>query len=157
MTEWNRREFLRLLATLPPMALLGCESGGEKVSTKAAQLSPEESLKKLINILGPWGDNERERADNFANRFLNAEHLTGAYFPEKDEVVQSLAARFHDEMKAANEIDLGSLPASERELLVGLAAQLYSLTEVRFFVCGEPQAGQCLGDKTWHTKAPDRG
>jgi hypothetical protein len=152
MRDWDRREFLTLLAALSGAILIGCDSGGQKTRVQATGLSPEDSMKKLILALGPWSANEE--AEGFANRFLNVEHAVGPYLPGSSAVVQSLAARFPETMKI-HEIDLTSLPAEERKLLLDLATQLYSYTEVRFLVCGEPQAGECQADNTWHTRVPD--
>lgn len=154
MKDWDRREFLKLLASLPTVTLLGCEPGGKKASFQALLLSPEESMRKLILVLGPWRDDEIKQAENFANRFLDAEHAFTPYLPGSKEVVQNLAARFPDGTMAINEIDLGDLPLEEKELLITLARQLYSFTEMRFFISKEPQAGECQGDNTFHTKAP---
>ncbi len=150
MRRWDRREFLAFLATLPGAVLIGCGTGGRDAQT----LSPRDSIKKLILALGPWSANERAQAERFADRFLDAEHAVGPYLPASGAIVQSLAARLPDDTMALREINLADLPAEERKLLGDLTGQLYSYTEMRFLVCGEPQAGECQGDNMWHTHAP---
>ncbi|MHC4694343.1 MAG: hypothetical protein ACYS67_16510, partial [Planctomycetota bacterium] len=112
------------------------------------ELSPEESLKQLILLLGPWPETEKEKADNFINRFLNAEHVVTAYFPGSGRLVQDLARRFPSGAVAAKQIDLGNLSAKERELLIKLTKQLYSFIEIRFHVSGEPPWGECQPNST---------
>jgi hypothetical protein len=152
MRDWDRREFLAIITAVPGVVLFGCDSGGQKTRVQTTALSPEDSMKKLILALGPWSANEE--AEGFANRFVNVGHAVGPYLPGSSAVVQNLAARFPEPMKI-HEIDLTSLPAEERKLLLDLTRQLYSYTEVRFLVCGEPQAGECQADNTWHTRIPD--
>lgn len=152
MKDWDRREFLKLLASLPTAILIGCETGRQKASVEAPTLSPEESLRRLIHVLGPWSGSEKAQAEEFAGRFLKAEHTLKHYLPESNEVVQSLATRFPEGTTAAKEIRLEGLPTEERELLFELVKQLYSLTEMRSIVSKEPPLGQCLGDNTWHTR-----
>jgi hypothetical protein len=149
----SRRKFLLLLASLPAAAIVGCESKPQKSALKEGRLSPEESLKKLIFILGPWGASERVKAGEFAGRFLKSEHAA-KYLPGSGGLVQSLAARFPEGAINVNGINLKDLPEGERGLLTGLTGVLYSLIEVRFFVSGEPRWGDCLGDTTRHTRTP---
>jgi hypothetical protein len=150
MRHWDRREFLALLASLPGAVLIGCNSGGRDNE----KLSPRDAMKKLIIALGPWTVEEKTEAEDFAERFLNAQHAVGPYLPASSSLVQSLAARFPDGTMAIREINLADLPAEERKLLGDLTGQLYGYNEMRFLVCGEPQAGECQGDNTWHTHAP---
>jgi len=58
--------------------VIGCDSVWQKAAVVAPVLSPEESLRKLILLLGPWPPAEKERAENFAMRFLKAEHAPGS-------------------------------------------------------------------------------
>ena len=55
---------------------------------------------------------------------------------------------------AADEIDLRELPEAERDLLVSLVQQLYSLLEVRFTIAGQPGFGECQRDAKWYTLPP---
>ncbi len=152
MSDWDRREFLKLLSSLPIVIAIGCGSESEKAAIKGPLLSPEESLKKLIRILGPWST--QEEAEDFADRFVNSAHAATMNLPESGEAIQTLAARFSNDVLAAKKIGLGNLPAPEKDLLLSLVKQIYSFTEVRFVVCQEPQAGQCQGDISWYTRAP---
>ena len=153
-SETGRRQFLRLLISLPMTFGIGCDSELAKASVQAAPLSPEESLKKLIRLLGPWSAPDKEKAEVFAARFVESKHAVAPYLPGSSELVQSLASRFPAQIMAVKEIDLRNVPAKERELLVQLAAQLYSLIEVRFIASDEPPWGSCQSDTMRYTRAP---
>ncbi len=150
----KRRELIKLLVSLPIGLAVGCDTEQRKSDTGAPLLSPEESLRKLVLVLGPWSTSDKEEADDFAQRFLKAGHASGQYLAEASELVQNLASRFPAETMAMDEIDLRNLPAKERELLTRLTSQLYSFIEVRFYVSNEPSWGLCQGDNTWHTRTP---
>jgi hypothetical protein len=152
MTEWDRREFLKLLSSLPVAIAIGCGSEGEKAAVKGTPLSPDESLKKLIRVLGPWSS--QEKAQDFAVRFVESAHVDAFHLSDSGEAIQALATRFGDDLLAVNKVDLEDLSAAEKDFVLSLAKQIYSLTEVRFVVCKEPQAGECQGDISWHTKVP---
>ncbi|MCP4204436.1 MAG: hypothetical protein GY769_21200 [bacterium] len=139
-SEWKRRDFLKLMMTLPVGYALGCA-----VETRTPA---QESLGRLVLALGPWSQGERERAQEFAERFLAAEHLVGLYLPESSGVIRSLAQRFPKGAMAVGELELGALPSEERELAVELVQQLYSLIEVRFEISNEPRWGECQGERT---------
>ncbi len=151
--DLKRREFLEILMSLPLGAAIACGTeSGRPLSD--VPLASQEALKKLVLVLGPWTDSERGQAESFAQRFVAASHIVGPYFQESHAALETLAARFPDEALAVGEIDLGTLPTQERQLLVQLTRDLYSLVEVRFFVSSIPPWGECLGDRTWHTRAP---
>ena len=156
MKNWeiSRGQFLRFLASLPLFSAIGLDSKFFKYAVSAEPRTPEESLKKLIFLFGPWSEKDRKEAEDFADRFLAAKHAVAPYLPGSNEWVQSLANRFPADTVAVNEINLRDLPAKERELLIGLINQLYSFIEVRFIVSKEPPWGECLGDLTRHTLAP---
>jgi hypothetical protein len=147
----GRRQFLRLAisrpASLPMVFVIGCDSVRQKAAVVAPALSPEESLRKLILLLGPWPSAEKERAENFAMRFLKAEHAVTPYLPGSSGLIQSLASRFRADTVAVKEIELRKLPANERELLMNLVRQLYSFIEVRFIVSNEPPWGECQANR----------
>lgn len=152
--DLQRRELLKLLVALPVGLTVGCKAGGPAALDPSTFLSPEESLGKLVQLLGPWTEAEGTAGERFAERFLAAPHAAGLYLPDSAELVQSLASRFSSEGTRPQEIDLDSLPPEEQELLLGLVKQLYSLVEVRFHVAGEPPWGQCPEDRLLHTLAP---
>lgn len=156
MSEYDpqRRRLLQLLATAPFALALGCDLDRDKQTPGTLKLSPEASLRKLIGYLGPWPVEEKGNAEDFASRFVNSELAMGTYPPDSGELIQRLASRFPDGALAAETVDLSRLPAGERKLLIALVQQIYSLLEVRFLVSGEPPFGQCLGDRTRHTKPP---
>ncbi len=155
--DLKRRKLLRLLMSLPVGIAVGCDLEPRDAGPQTPPLSPEESLRKLVLALGPWSDTDKTAAERFARRFLAAEHMASPYLPGASEVVQSLASRFPAEAIAWKEINLQNLPAKERELLLKLVKQLYSLIEVRFLVCNEPQYGSCQTDRMMHTRAPMSG
>jgi hypothetical protein len=151
--ELKRREFLEILMALPLGTAIACSSeAGRPLSD--VPVSAQEAMKKLVRVLGPWSDAEAAQAEDFAHRFVAASHVVGSYFQESRAGLESLAARFPDGTMAEGELDVGGLPAEERELAVQLTRDLYSLVEVRFFVSNIPPWGECLGDRTWHTRAP---
>lgn len=146
VSEWKRREFLRVLLSLPLGYAVGCAA--------ESKTAPEEALGRLVLALGPWSEGERARAEAFVGRFLVAEHLVGLYLPESSGVIESLARRLPDGAVSVGEFDLAVLSTEEREFVIRLAEQLYSLIEVRFDIANEPRWGVCLGDRIRYTKAP---
>ena len=153
----KRRQFLRLLISLPMGFVIGWDLERYESLVYAHTLTPEESLKKLILLLAPWPVTDNKKAEDFARRFLKSKHAFGPYLPVASKLVQSLASRFPDGTLAIKEIDLRSLPAKEKELLMKLVKQLYSFIEVRFYVCNEPPWGECQDDTTRYTRAPTLG
>ncbi|NIS60151.1 MAG: hypothetical protein GTO13_05425 [Proteobacteria bacterium] len=153
----KRRQFLRLLISLPMGSVIGWNLDRYESLAYARTLTPEESLKKLILLLGPWPITDNKKAEDFARRFLKSKHAVGPYLPVSSKLVQSLASRFSDGTLAIKEIDLRSLPAKEKELLMKLVGHLYSLIEVRFDVSNWPPYGECQDDPTWYTQAPTLG
>ena len=87
-------------------------------------------------------------------RFLAAPHLMGKFLPEFDGVLQRLATRFSEETSVSSEVELVPLAADERTLLLKIASELYSLTEIQRLAAGQPPYGECQTDGTWHTQAP---
>jgi hypothetical protein len=138
--ELKRREFIQVLMSLPL---------GYAVACAPERRSPaQQSLRKLVLVTGPWPDERRSQAEEFAERFLAADHVVGLYLPKSGAVIESLAARFPDGAMAVGETDLESLPTDERTVLIELVQQLYSLLEVRFYVSNEPPWGECQGDRS---------
>ncbi|NIO06425.1 MAG: hypothetical protein GTO13_23285 [Proteobacteria bacterium] len=155
--DLKRRQFLRLLMSLPVGLVIGCDLRPYESLVYARTLTPEESLRKLILLLGPWSATDREKAEDFVRRFLRAKHNIDPYLPVSSELVQSLASRFPDGTLAIKEIVLQSLPTKEKELLMNMVKHLYSLIDVRSEVSEWPPWGECLTDETWHTRAPVLG
>ncbi len=150
----NRRLVLRGLVSLSMAFAFGRVWYPFKAADAASHLSPRASLKKLILLLGPWDGVEMDIAEDFASRFVDAKHVGGAYLPEAGMLIQRLASRFPAATTATNEINLSDLPAKEREVLIALVKQFYSLIEVRFIVSDEQPWGECLNDAMRHTRAP---
>jgi hypothetical protein len=151
MENLTRRRFViqsaRLFAFIPFAGVIGCSS--DKDST----LSSEDSLKRLIYIVGPWTLEDQSIAEDFAKRFLATDYAN-QYLPKSVNLIQSLSKQISNETTAVKEIDLGNIPIEEQELLVTLTKQLYSFVEVRFYVSNEPPWGQCQGNSKWHTRIP---
>lgn len=150
----KRRRTLQLLIYAPVGLAIGCGGERSKTAADAVVLSPEESLKKLILILGPWSAAQSKEAGDFASRFIRAKHASDPYLSGSAELIQSLGNRFPGDARAVRKVDLSTLPDKERELLLALSGQVYSFTEVRFEMCGQPPVGECQGDATLHTRRP---
>lgn len=150
----GRRRFLKVLVTLPVLYAVGWEPVLYRHTAYAADLSPEESLRKLIYLLGPWTSGEKAKAEDFSRRFLASGQNVAPYLPASGELVQRLAARFPDSTMSVKEVDLKGLSAKERELAEGLVKQIYSFVEVRSHVNGEPEWGECQTDAMRHTRPP---
>lgn len=148
----TRRTFLDLgskfLAFIPMAHIIGC------IPERNSKLSPENALKKLIFVIGPWNEKDILIAEDFVKRFFKAPYVIGQYLPESANLIQNLAVRFPDNTMAVETIDLKNLPVKEQEFLIALGKGLYSLVEVRFFVAAIPPWGQCQGSSQWQTQVP---
>lgn len=151
MENITRRRFViqssRVLAYIPLANVIGC------VSDTDSKLSPEDSLKRLIYIIGPWTLEDQLIAEDFAKRFLKTNYAD-QYLPKSVQLIQSLSKQISQETMAVKEIELVNMPKEEQELLINLSKQLYSFVEVRFYVSNEPPWGHCQGDSKWHTRIP---
>ena len=150
----GRRTVLRFLLALPLTLLFGCKTTVLTSGTEVLMPSPEEALRRLILLVGPWDERQGAQAEDFSRRFLAADHTVSSYLPGSSALVQSLANRFPGDAMAVHEIYLAALPKDERELLLQLSRQIYTYVEVRFFVAGEPPWGECQGDRLGYTRAP---
>jgi len=148
-SNWKRREFIKVLMSLPLGYAVGC--------AVESRSPAQESVRKLVLALGPWSDGDRERAEEFAGRFLAAEQIVGLYLPESRDAIESLAGRFSDGAMAVGELHLSSWSTEEREFAVPFVQQLYSFIEVRFDIANEPRWGECLGERTRYTQTPTTG
>ncbi len=149
MENITRRRFViqssRLLAFIPLAGVLSC--------AEESKLSAEESLKRLIYIVGPWTLEDHSIAEDFTNRFLITD-FAKEYLPKSVDLIESLSKQIAKESAEVKEIDLGKLPLEEQDLIMTLSKQLYSFVEVRFYVSNEPPWGACQGDPKWHTRIP---
>ncbi len=150
----ERRKLLKLVISAPIGFAVGCELAQHESIVQQSLLDPEESLEKLILLLGPWSTTDREQGEDFARRFLGASHGGGLYLPGSRELVQSLASRFSNGAIAIREINIQNLPGEEQALLMKLVSQLYSLIEVRFLASNDPPWGACQVDRLRYTRAP---
>lgn len=152
MESITRRRFVvqssKLLAFIPFVSIIGC------VSDKDSALSSEDSLKRLIFIIGPWTFEDQLIAEDFAKRFLKTNYAD-QYLPKSVQLVQSLSKQISQETMAVKEIKLGNMPKEEQELLIDLSKQLYNFIEVRFYASKAPPWGHCQGDPLWHTRIPE--
>jgi hypothetical protein len=151
MEKITRRQFTiqssRLLAFLPFAGVISCISETDSIQ------GAEESLKRLIYIVGPWTLDDQSIAEDFAKRFLATDYAN-QYLPKSVNLIQSLSKQISNETNTVKEINLDNIPIEEQEILVTLAKQLYSFVEVRFYVSNEPPWGQCQGNPRWHTRIP---
>ncbi len=151
MENITRRRFViqssRLIAFIPFAGVIGCLS--ETDSKEGA----EESLKRLIYIVGPWTLEDQSIAEDFAKRFLATDYAK-QYLSKSVNLVKSLSKQIPKEPAVVSEIDLNNLPKEEQELLITLTQQLYSFVEIRFYTSNEPSWGECQGNSRWHTRIP---
>lgn len=150
----NRRDFLKILTVLPVGFFIGCSPGQQESETKSNLLSSEESLKKLIVLIGPWTISEKEEAEGFALRFIKASNNTSPYLPESSGLIQSILSKVNFESGEFKEINLRKFSDEERELLLQLVQQLHSYLELRNYISKEPKFGECQTDNLFYTKAP---
>ena len=152
MESIKRRRFViqssRILAFIPLANITGC------ISDTGSKLSSEDSLKKLIYIVGPWTVKDQLIAEDFANRFLKSHHVD-QYLSNSVDLIQSLSKQISEETIAVDEINLDNLQEEQQQLLIDLSKQIYSFVEVRFYVANEPPWGVCQGNPRWHTRIPE--
>ncbi|MCP4978106.1 MAG: hypothetical protein GY931_18310 [Maribacter sp.] len=152
MENNSRRRFViqisRVLAFIPFVGVSGC------ISDTKSKLSPKESLRRLIFIVGPWKLSDQSIAEDFAKRFLTTD-FADQYLPKSVNLVKSLSKQIPKELTVVKEIDLNNLAKEEQELLITLTQQLYSFVEIRFYVSNEPAWGECQGNPKWHTRIPE--
>ena len=152
MRKMERREFLAYgmssLVFIPLTGIAACSSG------KAPVRSPEESLKKLILILGPWKKADKAFAEDYMQGFMQTESVLGKYLPASGKIIQDLARHFDDENPETAEIRLDRLSSDERAVLLDLTKEIYNFVDVQLYAAHMPAWGQCIGDPLWHTKAP---
>ncbi len=140
--------------SLPVGYAAACSNATDNSPSGPAPLSAEESLSALILLLGPWPDPAGPVGERFVERFLAAPHLVGKFLPGSSGVVQRVARRFGEVTTPLRKVDLLPLAADERTLLLKLATELYSLTEIQRLAANQPPYGECQTDGTWHTRAP---
>jgi len=152
MKKISRRLFLdsgkKMITLIPLINVMGC------FQNQSEKINPEDSLKKLILVIGPWTREEQSKAEEFANRFVKADPVVSQFLPEFSELMQSLGTHFSNNDFALPEINFEEFSVEERELLLSLSRVLYDFVEVRFYVSEIPPWGQCIGDPNWHTNAP---
>ena len=103
----TRRRFViqssRLIAIIPFVGTIGCNSD------TVSELNSEDSLKKLIYIIGPWTIEDQIIAEDFANRFLKTNHAD-QYLPKSVKLIQSLSKEISEETMGVKEINLDNIP-----------------------------------------------
>ena len=152
MENVTRRRFVvqssKLLAFMPFVGVIGC------ISDKDTTLSSEDSLKRLIYMIGPWSIDDNLIAEDFAKRFLRTPHAD-KYLQKSVQLIKSLSRQIPKGPMAVKEVDLNSMHKEEQELLVSLTQELYGFIEVRFYASKVPPWGHCQGDPMWHTRVPN--
>lgn len=145
-----RRDFL-LLASSGALFVFAqsCSKDGSR------PVDSKEALITIILAIGPWGEDRREQAEDFAMRFLAALGISQDIL-DQAEPAKSLASRapFRDKPLALESLDLSGCSEAERNLLTSLVTQIYGLLEVHYFhVAGMPDVGICAGVE-WYTRPP---
>ncbi len=145
-----RREFLKLISSGALFAFAqGCSSDGSKPVTA------REALTTIILAIGPWGEDRRDMAEDFAKRFLAAQGNSSEVLSQ-GESAKSLMDRvpFRNRPLALDTLDLSGFSETERNMLVSLVTQIYGLLEVHYFhVAGMPDIGVCGGTE-WFSRPP---
>lgn len=144
----HRRDFLWTASLMPIALALGCSKDASPAEVEAA-------IRKFILAVGPWGEDQRSVAEDFATRFLRANGVSGAFLAQA-ETAAPLAGRppFRDGPMALDELDLSECSEAERKLLTDLVTQIYGLLEVHFVhLAGIPNVGDCAG-REQYTRPP---
>ncbi len=139
-SDLPRRDFLRLAALMPLALALGC-------SQDAGAAEIEAAIRKFILAVGPWGEDQRMVAEDFATRFLAAGSVSGMFL-DQGETADRLASRtpFDRGSLALDTLDLSGCSPEERKLLIDLVTQIYGLLEVHYVhLAGVPDVGVCAG------------
>lgn len=150
----NRRKSIKLLVSLSVGIAVGCDFKQENNTNQTSLLNPEDSIKKLVYLFGPWSVKQKNDAENFANRFIKSGLDVQPYLPKSDKLVQKLASRFPNKTMALNEVNLEELSIEEQELLLMLVKQLYNHIEIRYLASNQPQYGNCQSNPKGYTKNP---
>tara|TARA_R110002096_G_scaffold143328_5_gene299440 strand:- start:95370 stop:95876 length:507 start_codon:yes stop_codon:yes gene_type:complete len=114
---------------------------------------PKAAASALCLILGPWTKNDTELAHDFLGRFLTDKRM--ADFSKHAAAIATLPATLPT--RGAGRLDkipLDTLSAPEREACLHVLGSLYAVSEVRFYVAGEPNAGICMTDLSFIAKKP---
>lgn len=148
----TRRRFINLgtktIAFIPVMNSMSCLPNQNSV------LNAEDSLKRILRIIGPWEAKDQSIADNFISRFLKSVMNTEPYLADSAEIVQNMASRLPNDQLKEVKIELYEIPNTEAILLESLVKHLYSFVEIRNYVINQPQIGICQGSPSWQTLAP---
>jgi hypothetical protein len=140
----TRRRALGLIAGGASALLWGCR-GNDRRSML------QEAWSAIVIALGPWTPQDRERALEFVEMYRKTRRpVPGGV------VLSKLAIKLSAASASAEGLRLASLRLSggERELVARTMADIYKSPQVSGYVRGEPPFGQCLGDRTRHTRSP---
>ena len=135
-----RRDFLQIVSLMPLALALGCST-----ETSAAEI--EAAIRKFILAVGPWGEDQRDIADDFATRFIAADGVSSAFLSQ-GETADRIASRapFSKGPMALDTLDLSGCSEAEKKLLTDLVTQIYGLLEVQYLhLAGVPDVGVCAG------------
>ncbi len=152
MRKITRREFnlltTKVIAGITLYQFIGCEN------ETRSELTSKENLKKLIIAFGPWTIIDKTIAADFAERFVNAHHLTKNYLQKKTELIVKIANKIPKNSIAMESLDLRKFSVEENELIMNLCKQIYNLVEVRYFISNMPPYGECQVDELFYVKEP---
>ena len=143
-----RRDFLWTASLMPLALALGCGQDPSPAEIEAA-------IRRFILAVGPWGEDQRHVAEEFATRFLAARGVSGAFL-EQGETTERLASRppFHVGPMALDTLDLSGCSMAEKKLLTDLVTQIYGLLEVQYVhLSGVPDVGVSAG-REQYTRPP---
>lgn len=152
MRKITRRDFnlqiTKAIAGISIYQFIGCKDEVKLLSKK------EENLKKLVIAFGPWTQNDISIAEDFANRFVKASHLSENHLENSADLVNSISDKLPKNAIALDALELRIFSAEEYEFVIILCKQIYNLVEVRYFVSNMPIFGECQVDELFYTQKP---
>ncbi len=137
-----------MLAVIPLFHFIGCKDDA------SIESSIKKDLKKLIIAFGPWPSIDRSIAEDFAERFVNAHHLTQSYLHKKADLLITISNKIPKNSISIESLDLSKFSSEEHDLIMNLCDQIYNLVEVRYFISNMPPWGECQIDELFYSKMP---
>ena len=125
--------------------------------TEDAMKSPVSSaksrLRELCLIIGPWPAADRDVAEDLLDRFLSEKELKR--FAKHEDAIATLPSHLpRPGSSRLDKIPLDTLSKAEKDALMAVLFSLYTAGEVIFYLAGESNAGNCMGDLSFIAEVP---